>query len=91
MDFKLQTASKTPFSEPSLAILHLLKFSSSSENKLLRKKVESSAKALSKKAWLRIVISLMSALFLINSKRTSIASINKYAGKGDPGVLLSLS
>ena len=65
MDFKLQTASKTPFSEPSPALSYLLKFAFSPEkientlnvlirfltdNKPLRKKVESSAKAVSEKA-----------------------------------------
>ena len=45
----------------------------------MEKKVESSANAVYKKAWLKIFIILISALFLINSKRTSKASINKYA------------
>ena len=64
IDFKPQTASKTPFREPSPAISHLLKFSFSPEkrentlnvstrfltdSKLLRKKVESSAKAVYQK------------------------------------------
>ena len=49
------------------------------DNKSLRKKVESSAKAMFKNAWLKIVIPFMSALYLINSKRTSKGSINKYA------------
>ena len=85
IDFKPQTASKTPFREPSPAISHLMKFAFSpqkrettlnvsirfvTDNKSLRKRVESSAKAVYKKAWLKIVISLMSALFFINSKRT---------------------
>ena len=56
----------------------------SNDNKSLRKKVESSAKAVWKKAWLKIVIPLMSALFLINSKRTSKASINRYGEMGSP-------
>ena len=92
MDFKPQTASKTFFREPSPAISHLRKFAFSPEkrentlnvsirfltdSKSLRKKVESSAKAVYKKAWLKIVIPLMSASFLINSKRTSKASINR--------------
>ena len=65
MDFELQTASKTPFKEPSPAISHLLKFAFSPEkrektanvsigfltdSKSLREKVESSAKAVYKKA-----------------------------------------
>ena len=65
MGFKLQTASKTPFREPSLAISHLLKFAFSPEKRektvnvsvrfltdseSLRKKVESYAKAVYKKA-----------------------------------------
>ena len=65
MDFKPQAVSKTPFREPSQAIPRLLKFTFSPEkrehflnvsiefladNKSLRKKVESSAKALYKKA-----------------------------------------
>ena len=77
-DFKPKTASKTPFREPSPAISHLLKFAFSPEkrektvnvsirfltdSKSLRKKVESSAKAVYKKAWLKIVIPLMSSLF----------------------------
>ena len=33
MDFKRQTASKTPFREPSLAILHLLKFAFNPEER----------------------------------------------------------
>ena len=56
MDFKLQTASKTPFREPNQAISHLLKFAFSPEkreytlnvsirfltdNESLRKKVQS--------------------------------------------------
>ena len=60
MDFNPQTASKTPFREPTPAISHLLKFSFSPEkrentlnvsirffidNKSLREKFESSAKA----------------------------------------------
>ena len=64
MDFKLQTASKTPFREPNSAISHLLKFAFSPEkreytlnvsirfltdNKTLKKKVESSEKAAYKK------------------------------------------
>ena len=80
MDFNLQTASKTSFREPSPAISHLLKFAFSPEkrentlnvsirfltdNKLLRKKVESSAKAVYKKAWLKIIVPLMLALFWI--------------------------
>ena len=99
MDFELQTASKTPFKEPSPAISHLLKFAFSPEkrektvnvsirfltdSKSLREKVESSAKAVYKKAWLKIVIPLMSSLFLINSKRTSKASIKRYAEMGSP-------
>ena len=65
MDFKPQTASKTPFREPSPAISHLLKFTFSPEkreytlnvsirlltdNKSLKKKVESFAKSVYKKA-----------------------------------------
>ena len=63
MDFNPQTASKTPFREPSPAISHLLKFAFRpakreyfkyfrflTDNKSLRKKVESSAKAVYKKA-----------------------------------------
>ena len=99
MDFKSQTASKTPFREPSLAISLLLKFAFSPEkreytlnvsirfftdNKSLRKKVISSAKAVYKKAWLKIGTPLMSALFLINSKRISKASLNKYADMASP-------
>ena len=64
IDFKLQTASKTPFREPSPAISHLLKFAFSPEKRentlnvsirfltdsqSLRKKVESSVKAVYKK------------------------------------------
>ena len=64
-DFRPQTASKTPFREPSPAISHLLKFVFSPEkrennlnvsirfltdNKSLRKKVEPPAKALYKKS-----------------------------------------
>ena len=64
MDFNQQAASKTPFREPSPAISHLLKFAFSPEkrentlnasirfltdNKSLRKKIESSAKAVYKK------------------------------------------
>ena len=48
------------------------------DNKSLRKKVESSANTVYKKAWLKI----MSALFLINLKKTFEASINKYADMG---------
>ena len=33
MDFKLQTAPKTPFREPSLAVSHLLKFAFSPEER----------------------------------------------------------
>ena len=99
MDFKMRAASKTPFREPSPAISHLLKFAFSPEkrektvnvsirfltdSKSLRKKVESSAKAVYKKVWLKIVIPLMSSLFLINSKRTSKASIKRYAEMGSP-------
>ena len=65
IDFKPQTASKTPFREPSPAISHLMKFAFSpqkretilnvsirfvTDNKSLRKRVESSAKAVYKKA-----------------------------------------
>ena len=65
MDFKRQTASEAPFREHSPAISHLLKFAFSPEKrentfnvsirflndkKPSRKKVESSAKALYKKA-----------------------------------------
>ena len=97
IDFKPQTASKTPFREPSPAISHLLKFAFSpkkientlnvsirflTDSKSLRKKFESSAKAAYKQAWLKIVIPLMSSLFLINSKRTSTASINRYVEMG---------
>ena len=97
MDFKPQTASKTPFREPSPAISHLLKFSFSPEKRektvnvsikflidsnSLRKNAESSAKAVYKKVWLKIVIPLMSALFFINLKRTSKAGINRYAEMG---------
>ena len=86
MDFNPQTASKTPFREPSPAISHLLKFAFSPEkrentlnvsirfltdNESLSKKVEPSAKAVHKKTWLKIVIPLVWALFLVNSKRTS--------------------
>ena len=64
MDFKQQTASKTPFREPNPTILHLLKFCFSSEkrentlkisirflsdNKSLNKDDESSTKAKYKK------------------------------------------
>ena len=92
MDFKPQTASKTFFREPSPAISHLRKFAFSPEkrentlnvsvrfltdSKSLRKKIESSARAVYKKAWLKIIIPRMSASFLINSKRTSKASINR--------------
>ena len=94
MDFKLQTAFKTL--EPSPAISHLPKFTFSPEkiedtlnisvkcltNKSLRKKVESSAKAVYKKAGLKILIHLMSTIFLINSKRSPKGSINKYADMG---------
>ena len=52
------------------------------DNKSLRKKVESSANTVYKKAWLKIAIPLMSALFLINLKKTFKASINKYADMG---------
>ena len=96
MDFKPQTASKIPFREPSPAISHLRKFAFSPEkgektvnvsirfltdSNSWRKKVESFAKAVYKEAWLKIVIPV-SALFLINSKRTSKASINRYAKMG---------
>ena len=65
MDFKPQTASKTRFTEPSRTISHLRKSAFSPEktednldvsirsltdNQSLRKKVESSAKAVYKKA-----------------------------------------
>ena len=78
MDFKLQTASKTPFREPSPAISHLLKLASSPEknrntlnvsirfltdNKTLRKNVESSVKAVYKKVWLKIVTPLCQHYF----------------------------
>ena len=97
IDFNPQSVYKTPFREPSPAIWHLLKFAFSPEkientlnvsigiltdNKSLRKKVQSSAKTVYKKTRLKIVIPLMPALFLINSKRTSKASINKYADMG---------
>ena len=97
IDFQPQTASKTSFREPSPAISHLLKFAlrlekrehtlkvsikSLTDKTSLRKKVESSAKVVYKKAWLKIVISLMSALLLINSQRTSKASIKTYDGMG---------
>ena len=36
------------------------------------------------KTWLKIIIPLMSASFLINSKRISKASINKYANIESP-------
>ena len=52
------------------------------DNESLRKKVQSSAKTVYKKTRLKIVIPLMPALFLINSKRTSKARINKYADMG---------
>ena len=52
------------------------------DSKSLRKKVDSSAKAVYKKARLKIVIPFMSALFLINSKRTSKACINRYPKMG---------
>ena len=99
MDSKLQTTSKTPSRESSLAISHLLKFAFSlkksentlnpskrlmTHNKSLRKKVESSVKVVYKKAWLKIVILLMSALLLINSKRTSKAIVNRYAHMVSP-------
>ena len=99
MDFKLQTAFKAPFREPSPAVSHLLKFAFSPEkrentlnvsiifltdNKSWRKKVESYSKAVYRKAWLKIVIPLMSALFLINSKINSKANINKYTDMGSP-------
>ena len=99
MDFKPQTASKTHCREPSPAISHLLKFAFSPEkreytlnvsirfltdNESLRKKVQSIAKAVYEKACLKVVIPFMSALFLINSKRTSKASINKYADMESP-------
>ena len=68
MDFKPQTASKTPFREPSPSISHLLKFAFSPEkrekivnvsirfltdSKSLRKNVESSAKAIYKKSMIK--------------------------------------
>ena len=92
IDFKPQTAFKTPFREPSPAISHLLKFAFIPEkreytlnvsirlltdNKSLREKVESSTKAVYKIAWLKIVVPLMSSLFFINSKRTSKSNKNK--------------
>ena len=49
------------------------------DNKSLRKKFESSTKAVYKKVWLKIVIPIMSTL-----KRTSKASINMYADMGSP-------
>ena len=67
-DFRPQTASKTPFWEPSPAISHLMKFAFSPEkgennlnvsirfltdNKSLRKKVEPSAKAVYKKSMIK--------------------------------------
>ena len=97
MGFNPQTASKTPIRERSPAIPHLLKFAFSAEkrentlnvsirfltdNKSLRKKVGLSAKTGYKKTWLKIVVLLISALFLINSKRTSKASINRFAEMG---------
>ena len=99
MDFKPQTASKTLFREPSPAISHLLKFAFIPEkrkytlnvsiriltdNKSLRKKVESSTKTVYKIAWLKIVIPLMSALFFVDSKRTSISNKNKQVDMRSP-------
>ena len=90
---------KTPFREPSHAISHLLKFAFSpqkrenslnvpirflTDNESLRKKVESSAKAMYKKNMIKDCYSSMSALFLINLKRNSKASINRYAKMGSP-------
>ena len=54
------------------------------DNKSLREEVESSAKAVCKKAWLKIVVPLMLALFLINSKENSKASKNRYAEMEPP-------
>ena len=80
MDFNPQTASKTPFREPSPAISHLLKFAFSSEkrentlnvsirfmtdNKSLRKEVESSAKAVYKKTRLKLLFLLCQYYFLL--------------------------
>ena len=68
MDFKLRTAFKAPFREPSPAISHLLKFAFNpkkreetvnvpirflTDSKSLRKKVESSAKAVYKKSMIK--------------------------------------
>ena len=68
MDFKLRTVFKTTFRKPSSAISHLLKFSFSpkkreetvnvsvrflTDSKSLRKKVESSAKAVYKKSLIK--------------------------------------
>ena len=88
-NFKPQTVSKILFREPSPAISHLLKFAFSHEeientfkvfirfstdNKTLRKNVESPAKAMYKKVCLTIVIRLIIAYLFINSKRTSKVS-----------------
>ena len=58
------------------------------DNKSLRKKVGSNAMVVFKNALLKIVITLMPALFLINSKRTSKVNI-KHCGQ--PGVQFSLN
>ena len=80
MEFKSQTASKTSFKERSPAISHLLKFAFSpgkrentlkvsikflTDNKSLRKKVESSAKVLYKKHDSRLVYLLCQHYFLL--------------------------
>ena len=78
MDFKPQTTSKTPFREPSPTISHLLKFACSPEkrektvnvsirfvtdSKSLRKKVESSAKAVYKKSMIKDCYYYVSIVF----------------------------
>ena len=92
IDFKPQNASKTPFREPSSAISDLLKFAFSpkkrektvnvsirflSDSEKLRKgkKLNHPRRQYTRKH--DYVIPLMSALFLINSKISSKASINR--------------
>ena len=80
MRFKSKNASKTPFREPSPAISHLLNFALSpaktennlkvfirflTDNKSLRKYVESSEKAVYKNPWLKIVTPLVNYFWLI--------------------------
>ena len=54
------------------------------DNKSLRKKIESSAKTVYKKNM------IMSALFLINSKRTSKARIKRYTEMGSLKYLINV-